>query len=254
MSTAADISSHADSAKERHEEESSANDRHDDVSAANSNAAIDSPNGSNEAASEAQENPMEEASTTPTPGPLHDEIQSLEDRFIENWGDISALWGVSKSIGRIHALLFVVQQPLSMEEVAQRLQISHGNASTSIRDLLAWGVIHKSHKPGERKTYYEAEQDPWTWFHTCIRERRRREVLPVFDRLGEVRKDARDLAAAHDDPDVNHANERIETFTNFMDEFLALIDAFLAMGHGPLGKAMLTMAKLMPKGREAKGK
>lgn len=179
-------------------------------------------------------------------------IRNLEDQFIENWGDISALWGVSRSIGRIHALLFLSQQPLSMEDVAQRLQISHGNASTSIRDLLAWGVIHKHHKPGERKTFYEAEQDPWTWFHTCIRERRRREVLPVFDRLGDVRKEARELSKVHDDPDVNHAQQRIESFTNFMDEFLALIDAFLAMGHGPLGKAMLTMAKLMPRGRDDK--
>jgi DNA-binding transcriptional regulator GbsR (MarR family) len=71
--------------------------------------------------------------------------REIEDRFIEVWGEISALWGVNKSVGRIQALLYLAAEPLDIEFIGQRLQISHGNTSTSIRDLLGWGVIRRVH-------------------------------------------------------------------------------------------------------------
>lgn len=184
-------------------------------------------------------------------------LREVEDRFIENWGDISALWGVNRSMGRIHALLYLANDPLSMEEVAERLQISHGNVSTSVRDLLAWGVIRRVHVAGERKILYEAEQDPWTWFHTCIAERRRREVEPVRDNLHVVAEFARD--AARDAKDgvegkkLAQTQEKVERFTKYIDEFAVLIDAFLSMGSGTIGKFFRLAAKFVPK-RKLKGK
>ncbi|NUQ36182.1 MAG: hypothetical protein HUU29_14710 [Planctomycetaceae bacterium] len=180
-------------------------------------------------------------------------IREVEDRFIEAWGDISALWGVNRTIGRIQALLYLAQKPLDMESVTKRLAISHGNSSTSIRDLLAWGVIRKVHLPGMRRVHYEAEQDPWTWFHTCIRERRRREVVPVMQRIGEVEQLARRAskeANADERTEFKRLHGQIQKFERFSGEFIDLVDAFLAVGAGPLGKALRVSAKLIPKGKE----
>lgn len=182
-------------------------------------------------------------------------LTEVEDRFISLWGDISALWGVNRSVGRIHALLFLSRQPLDMETITERLQISHGNCSTSIRDLLAWNSIRRVHVPGERRVLYESEQDPWTWFHACIRERRRREVVPVIDQLHEISDHAKttaevaDAKRSADAKDLKQAHERIARFTKFMDEFKDLIDAFLAVGAGPMGKALRMAAKVLPKGK-----
>jgi len=180
-------------------------------------------------------------------------VQELEDRFIENWGEISALWGVPRTIGRIHALLYLTGAPVHMEAISKRLQISHGNCSTSLRDLLAWGVIRRVHVPGERKAYYESEPDPWTWFHSCISERRRREIKPLQDSLHDVRDYAKQLHAEADSEgkaELAGTSDRVERFTKFIDEFMMLVDAFLAAGHGPLGKALRTVAKAMPKRKE----
>ena len=176
-------------------------------------------------------------------------LTEVEDRFISLWGDISALWGVNRSVGRIHALLFLSRQPLDMETITERLQISHGNCSTSIRDLLAWNSIRRVHVSGERRVLYESEQDPWTWFHACIRERRRREVVPVIDQLHEISDHAKTTADVADAKDLKAAHERIARFTKFMDEFKDLIDAFLAVGAGPMGKALRMAAKVLPKGK-----
>lgn len=183
--------------------------------------------------------------------PENQQLQ-VEDQFIENWGDISGLWGVNRTIGRIQALLFISPEPLDMEFIGQRLQISHGNASGSIRDLLAWGVIRKVHVAGERRTMYEAEQDPWTWFHTCIRERRRREVVPVLESLTQTQDAARaatKAAKGQTKKEMQVTQERIEKFTAFTEEFVGLMDSFLAVGAGPMGKALRTVAKLIPKSR-----
>jgi DNA-binding transcriptional regulator GbsR (MarR family) len=142
-----------------------------------------------------------------------------------------------------------------METITARLQISHGNCSTSIRDLLAWNSIRRVHVPGERRVLYESEQDPWTWFHACIRERRRREVIPVIDQLHEISDHAKttadvaDSKRSADAKDLKQAYERIARFTKFMDEFKDLIDAFLAVGAGPMGKALRMAAKVLPKGK-----
>lgn len=179
--------------------------------------------------------------------------RSIEDRFIEAWGDISALWGVNRTIGRIQALLYLAENPLDMETVTKRLAISHGNCSTSIRDLLAWGVIRKVHLPGERRVKYEAEQDPWTWFHTCIRERRRREVVPVMQTLADIEhlaQRASKESTQADRAELKRLHGQIQKFERFSTEFVDLIDAFLAIGAGPLGKTLWLSAKLVPKRRQ----
>ena len=178
--------------------------------------------------------------------------REVEDRFIEVWSDISQLWGVNKSVGRVHALLYLLPDALDIDSIAERLQISHGNASTSIRDLMAWGVVRRVTKPGDRKTFFEAEKDPWTWFHTTIRERRRREVVPVMERLHEAAgfaEGASKGAKGAERKELEELHGKIEQFADFAHEFVDLIDVFLAVGHGRMAKVFRTAAKLMPKGR-----
>lgn len=181
------------------------------------------------------------------------QLTELEDRFIQVWGEISVLWGVNRTIGRIHAFLYLSEEPQPMDVITECLAISHGNCSTSIRELLAWGVIRRVHISGERKAFYESEHDPWTWFHQCIKERRRREVVPVVEQLHEVEDEALSSlkgATGEERVRLQHTAERIAEFTKFTDEFLEFFDAFLAVGHGKMQKVLLQAAKLMPRKRE----
>ena len=176
-------------------------------------------------------------------------LQEVEDQFVESWAAIATLWGVNRSSGRIHAILYLAAEPLDAAAIRLRLGISHGNVSTSIRDLLAWGVIRRLHRPGERRALYEAEQSPWAWFHRCISERRRREVVPVLEALHAVSEIAgKSARAAQGNERRRQVYERIERFAGFSEEFVDLIDVFLAVGAGRMGKLLRGAAKLLPKG------
>jgi DNA-binding transcriptional regulator GbsR (MarR family) len=161
-------------------------------------------------------------------------LREIEDRFLACWGGIAALWGVSPTFGRIHGLLLLSPKPLDAEAIRHRLGISHGSCSTGLGTLVAWGVLRRVHPPGKRRACYAAERDGWTWLRTCARERRRREIQPLLDSLREVRTHAETAAtqgrerrhAGH--RDLAETRDRIRAFVGFMDEFAAMVDAFLA--------------------------
>ncbi len=88
-------------------------------------------------------------------------IEKALDRFIESAGKISAnmLGMVNKVGGQIYALLFLSREPLSLDEVAETLQVSKGNISVNIRLLEDFKLVKKVWVKGSRRDYYEANRD-----------------------------------------------------------------------------------------------
>jgi DNA-binding transcriptional regulator GbsR (MarR family) len=110
-------------------------------------------------------------------------LLSAQDEFILEWGRMSSSWGINRTMAQIHALLFIVGEPMTVEEIIQRLEISRGNASMNLRDLLDWGVVRRFRKKGERKDRYLADTDALTMVARVIRERKRRELDPTVNAL-----------------------------------------------------------------------
>lgn len=114
---------------------------------------------------------------------MSDQAEALESaraNFIEGWGALGSAWGVSKTMAMTHALLLVSEDPLSSDEVMAELGISRGNASTTLRELVGWGLVRKVVRMGERREFFEAEKDVWTIFCIVARERKRREIEPAL--------------------------------------------------------------------------
>jgi DNA-binding transcriptional regulator GbsR (MarR family) len=104
-------------------------------------------------------------------------------RFVEAWGAMGSLWGINRSVARVHALLMASEEPISLDEIAERLQISKGNASMSLRELRTFGVVRQVEVPGDRRDFYVTEPDVWTMFFRILRERKRREFDPALEAI-----------------------------------------------------------------------
>jgi DNA-binding transcriptional regulator GbsR (MarR family) len=115
------------------------------------------------------------------------QVANVEDRFIAAWGQMGAAWGVSRTMAEVFALLYITARPMNTDDVMDRLRISRGNASMSLRALAEWGLVSRAHKRGDRKEYFIAEQDVWALSRKVMRERLRREVLPLLTTLHELR-------------------------------------------------------------------
>lgn len=121
--------------------------------------------------------------------PAVDEIRAAQDRFIEFWGEMGTRWGVQRSMAEVHALLFIAGEPLSAEEIMERLSISRGSVSTTLKQLDEWGLVQRvrSKDRADRREYHQAEQDVWKLFYTILRARKRREFDPLVEELGGCR-------------------------------------------------------------------
>ncbi|MBP0903455.1 GbsR/MarR family transcriptional regulator [Mariniflexile gromovii] len=107
-------------------------------------------------------------------------------KFISTWGSLGTLWGINKAMAQIQALLFISTKPLSMEEIMEELQISRGNTSMNLRQLMDWGIVTKELIPGERKEYFSTEKEVQELARIVAKERSRREIKPVIKVLNEV--------------------------------------------------------------------
>ncbi|MFO0907734.1 MAG: transcriptional regulator [Isosphaeraceae bacterium] len=101
-------------------------------------------------------------------------------QFVEHWGMMARAWGINSTMGELFALLYVSGADWTADSLREWLQISRGNVSMNLRELLSWGVVHKVHRPGERREFYRAESDVWTLFRRILAERKRRELNPTL--------------------------------------------------------------------------
>lgn len=110
-------------------------------------------------------------------------LEEVEEQFVGLWRQMSALWGISPSMAEIHGLLFLSSSALSTDDIMERLEISRGNASMNLRQLVEWGLVRPVHKRGDRRDYYESPGDVWEMFTTIASQRKRREIDPILSTL-----------------------------------------------------------------------
>lgn len=185
------------------------------------------------------------APTTPQLG-----LREAQDRFIAIWGQMAGAWGISRTMAEVHALLFISGDGLNTDEVMERLQISRGNASMSLRALLDWGIVERAHKRGDRKEYFRAEQDVWAMFRAIVRERLKREVDPLVASLYEIK----DQTGARVNVGARGTDEAerlaLEQMDQRLDEMLAFFKTVEGMGTrfvSPTGRGLLAAASLLAK-------
>jgi DNA-binding transcriptional regulator GbsR (MarR family) len=115
--------------------------------------------------------------------PVQVKLREAQDTFIRRWGEMGATWGINRTMAEIHALLYIVGSPLCTDDVMERLHISRGNASMSLRALCDWGIVRRQHRRGERREYFESLSDVWEMFSIIAAERKRREMDPVLETI-----------------------------------------------------------------------
>src|SRR5436190_15955858 len=139
--------------------------------------------------------------------------------FIEGMGAASATSGVLSQLqGRIFAVLFLEDHPLSLDDIAQALQISKSNVSINIRGLIEWHLVRHVSVPNSRRDHYEAASDFWRVMQEIMERRFRwniRQVIAACDETSRTARAATGTGAAE--------RERV-----FMEGRLAALRSFAA--------------------------
>lgn len=122
-------------------------------------------------------------------------LSEAKQQFVASWGAFGTQWGINRTMAQIHALLLISPDPLSADDIMEKLSISRGNANMNIRELIDWALVNRVIVPGERKEFFSAEKDIWKVVRQIVKERKKRELDPMLkllEELGNVEGDKRD--------------------------------------------------------------
>jgi DNA-binding transcriptional regulator GbsR (MarR family) len=140
------------------------------------------------------------------------ELAPAVERFVLQWGEIGGKWGVNRSVSQIHALLYLSEQPMTAEDIADALGLARSNVSNSIKELSGWNLIRRVPIKGDRREHFEAETDIWEMFARIAEGRKTREIDPAVAALRAC------MAEAQNDPKTHPvATQRLKAMLDFVE-------------------------------------
>lgn len=83
--------------------------------------------------------------------------QNIMDKFGIYFDEV----GLSKTYGRLFGFFMTTNEPVSMNQLVEKLQISKSTASVEIRRLLSMGAIEKVLLPNNRADFYQLKKNIW---------------------------------------------------------------------------------------------
>jgi DNA-binding transcriptional regulator GbsR (MarR family) len=155
--------------------------------------------------------------------------------FILHWGEMGTQWGVNRSVSQIHALLYLSDRPLPADDIVDQLGLARSNVSTGLKELQGYGIVRRVHVEGDRRDHFVAETDLWDMLMRIAAERKRREIDPTIQLLGEL---SAKLAAEGKAP--KHVRERITR----MHEFISTLSNWYDQVRGLPKPTLVTLMKL----------
>jgi len=164
------------------------------------------------------------------------QLDEGREKFIIGWGNLATEWGVNRTMGQVHGLLLVACKPLSCDDIMGKLQISRGNANTTIRTLIDWGIVYKHNIVGERKDFYIAEKDIWQVFTKIILKRKQKELDPMLKMLESVSNVEGNCQSSDEfckiTKDLKHFSHKADTVLNSIlkSKGNALLGGYMRMG------------------------
>jgi DNA-binding transcriptional regulator GbsR (MarR family) len=103
-------------------------------------------------------------------------------------GRLMEFWGFRRHMGRLWTVLYLSPDPLTTSDLAETLQLSSSAVSLSLGDLVRWGAVRKTWRPGERKDFYGAETSIWKLLRRVYERRELNLIREANDALSEAQQ------------------------------------------------------------------
>jgi DNA-binding transcriptional regulator GbsR (MarR family) len=103
-------------------------------------------------------------------------------------GRLMEFWGFRRHMGRLWTILYLSPEPMTTAELSETLRLSNSAVSLSLGELVRWGAVRKTWRPGERKDFYEAENSVWKLLRRVYERRELNLIREATDAFAEAQK------------------------------------------------------------------
>ncbi|MBL8951642.1 MAG: HTH domain-containing protein [Myxococcaceae bacterium] len=157
-------------------------------------------------------------------------VQEAKLQVAEQLGALMEFWGFKRALGRIWAVLYLSDHPLTAAELGDELELSPSAISLAITELKRWGVVHEDISLStrtRRAQTYRAERDVWHMVNNVFRQRE----LPLIVRSQEVMKASiARLESLPSTPELRHAVKALKTLSALTGAARGMLETLLATG------------------------
>lgn len=127
----------------------------------------------------------------------------LHDETIEKYIQVIAknmnLYGITPSIGRLYGVLYFSEEPMTLDDMREALEMSKTSMSTGVRTLSDLKMVEPAFKKGVRKDLYQSEEDWYKSFTSLFGNRWRQqtklnieETEETIDKLKKLMEQTKD--------------------------------------------------------------
>lgn len=156
---------------------------------------------------------MAMAETPPDDSPPVPSLDPLEQQMVSVFVDGVRVLGLPRSIGEIYGLLYISATPLSLDDLANKLNISKGSVSQGLRALKTLGAVREAGGITERRTHFEPAVELKRLVGGFIRE----QVRPHLDSgKSKVRQLGSMVSGVEDPHRREFLSERVERLEQWM--------------------------------------
>lgn len=100
-----------------------------------------------------------------------EKYQNTIEQFIQVIAKNMNLYGVTPSIGRLYGVLYFAEDPMTLDDMREALEMSKTSMSTGVRALSDMKMVEPSFKKGVRKDLYKSEEDWYKSFTSLFGSR-----------------------------------------------------------------------------------
>jgi DNA-binding transcriptional regulator GbsR (MarR family) len=138
-------------------------------------------------------------------------------------GALMEAWGFRRNMGRLWAVLYLEDHPLTAAELGERLGLSTGSVSALVNELAQWNIIKKTWVVGERREHFEAETSIWKMVSRVFRERELRWIRTAHEAFANAGQELE----AGDDERHKLIAERVAGLTQLAEVGAHLLETML---------------------------
>ena len=148
-------------------------------------------------------------------------LETVNTSIMDGMGQLASYFGFSKVMGQLFGALMLSPDPLSLDDLMDRLSISKASVSTHMRTLEHMGIAREAWVKDDRRKYYRAEGDFWQILTNILSSRELRDVNQALRVLDENR--------AHLQTQLPEMGEEQKQLAEFYIERLTQLQEFFTL-------------------------
>lgn len=132
--------------------------------------------------------------------------ESIE-KFIQVIAKNMNLYGITSSVGRLYGTLYFADEPMTLDDMRDALEMSKTSMSTGVRSLAEMKMVEPAFKKGMRKDLYKSEEDWYKSFTSLFGNRWRHHTETNIEEAEEA---VHELEQIKNETDEESLKEKID--------------------------------------------